>query len=51
VKRRSTIAQSGDPLSRKRTADLLRELRTLKSQVKTLKARIDREIRPKRSTE
>jgi hypothetical protein len=50
VKRRSTTVQSEDALSRKRTADMLRKLRTLKGQVKMLKARIDRELRPKRST-
>jgi hypothetical protein len=50
VKRRSIIAQPADALSRKRTADMLRKLRTLKGQVKMLKARIDREMRPKRSS-
>ena len=51
VKRRLTIVERTDPLSRKRTADMLRKLRMLKAQVKMLKARIDREMRPKRSTE
>jgi hypothetical protein len=48
VKRHSASVQSEDALSRKRTADILRKLRTLKGQVKMLKARIDREMRPKR---
>ena len=51
VKRRSTTVGPADALSRKRTADMLRKLRTLKGQVKMLKARIDREMRPKRTTD
>jgi hypothetical protein len=51
VKRRSTTVEPADALSRTRTADMLRRLRTLKGQVKMLKARIDREMRPKRTTD
>jgi hypothetical protein len=47
VKRRTTIADPADALSRKRTAEMLRKLRALRYQVKMLKARIDREMRPK----
>ena len=51
MKRRTTIGDPADALSRKRTAEILRKLRTLKYQVKMLKARIDREMPPKRSAD
>lgn len=38
-----------DSLSRKRTAQMLRELRALNSQVKMLKAQIDQEERSSRT--
>jgi len=43
VTRRSSIVDATDSLSRKRTAEMLRRLRTLKDQVKMLKTRIDEE--------
>jgi hypothetical protein len=49
VTRRLAMNDSPDSLSRKRTAQMLRELRALTSQVKMLRAQIDEEERSART--
>jgi len=41
MRRKPTIGDLSGPLSRKRTADMLRRLRALTHQIKTLKMRVD----------
>ena len=45
---RKSFIQGGEPLSRKRTADMIRQLRALTQELKMLKARLEAEEKVER---
>jgi hypothetical protein len=46
--RKSTSIEGGEPLSRKRTADMIRKLRALTQELRMLKARLEAEEKVER---